>query len=331
MTSTDRACSSTDARPARTWSALGTYVYLSTSHPGLLDQAQAVAERVLAAVDRACSRFRVDSDLSRANVRPGSWVAVDPLLVAAVQVGVEAARETDGLVDPCLGRSMVHLGYDADLALVRQRRTDDPPGAPPVPRPGAWREIGLDPAGALRVPADCSLDLGATAKAWASDLVAASVVDRLGCHVVVSLGGDLRIDGPAEEDDGWPVGVAEDPGREPDEIVRLRSGGIATSTTTLRRWTAGGVVRHHLLDPRTGSQVTDHWRTATATGPTSVAANTATTAAMVLGDQAPAWLARRSVDARLVAADGTVTTVGRWPGASPRPPAGTALGHERRL
>lgn len=310
------------ARPSRSWTALGTYVYLSTSDPGLLDSARTVATEVLAAVDRTCSRFRADSDLSRANARPGHWVAVDPLLVAAVQVAVEAARESDGLVDPCLGRSMVHLGYDADLAIVRQRGNEDAParssGPVPVPRPEAWREIALDPAGAIRVPEDCTLDLGATAKALASDLVAASVVDRWGCHVVVSLGGDLRIDGPSSDDRGWPVAVAERPGEDPAEIVRLRSGGMATSTTTVRRWTSGGTVRHHLLDPRTSRPVTSRWRTATATGPTSVAANTATTAAIVLGDDAPAWLARHGVDARLVAQDGTVLTVGHWPGSERR-------------
>jgi thiamine biosynthesis lipoprotein len=44
-----------------------------------------------------------------------------------------------------------------------------------------------------------------------------------------------------------------------------------------------------------------------------VDANTASTAAMVLGADAPAWLAARSLPARLVRAGGEVVAVGAWP------------------
>jgi len=66
-------------------------------------------------------------------------------------------------------------------------------------------------------------------------------------------------------------------------------------------------------DPRTGRPTDERWRTATATGPTCVAANVATTAALVLGEAAPAWLAENGVTARLVDRTGTVTRIGGWP------------------
>jgi thiamine biosynthesis lipoprotein len=68
-----------------------------------------------------------------------------------------------------------------------------------------------------------------------------------------------------------------------------------------------------VLDPRTGLPAQEVWRTVSATGSTCSAANTATTAAIVLGEDAPAWLAAHGVTARLVATDGEVRTVGRWP------------------
>jgi thiamine biosynthesis lipoprotein len=300
--------------PARAlaWEALGTYVHLATGDPQDLVGAGALAAEVLDHVDRACSRFRDDSDLSRVNAHPGEWVAVDPLLVAATTVAVQAADMTDGLVDPCLGRSLVALGYDVTMSAVRERdpRTFAAPTSV-VPRPTAWREIRVDPAGKLRIPSDCALDLGATAKAWAADLVAAAVVDALGGRVLVSLGGDLRIDGPPG--DPWPVRVTEVPGERTGETITLSGGGLATSSTRARRWRTGHAEQHHLLDPRTGRPTTGRWRTVTATGPTSVAANVATTAALVLGDQAVTWLTEGGVTARLVAADGSVARVGDWP------------------
>jgi FAD:protein FMN transferase len=45
-----------------------------------------------------------------------------------------------------------------------------------------------------------------------------------------------------------------------------------------------------------------------------VDANTASTAAMVLGEEAPDWLAQRRLPARLVRNDGSVVCVADWPG-----------------
>jgi thiamine biosynthesis lipoprotein len=299
-------------RTSARWSSLGTYAFLATDDPRRLEQAEHLARDVLGEVDRTCSRFRLDSDLSRANRRAGRWVRVDPLLAAATTVALEAAEDTDGLVDPCLGRVLVSLGYDADLAVVHRRR-HQVPRLPVRHHPDAWREVRVDPEGALFVPAGAALDLGATAKAWASDLVARVVAEELGCQAVVSLGGDVRVDGPG---DGWPVVVTERPGDdEATETVHLHSGGLATSSTLARRWQAGNHVRHHVVDPRTGWPVEEVWRTVTATGPTCTAANTATTAALVLGERALPWLISRGITARLVAADGTVRRTGSWPGA----------------
>ena len=296
----------------QTFSAIGTYVQLATGDPTDLDEAGTVARQVIAAVDETCSRFRPDSDLSRVNARGGQWVRVDPLLCAAVRVGLEAARETDGLVDPCLGARLVDLGYDADLALVLTR--PERPWPMRAPRPhlvGAWREIEVSDD-AVRVPVGVALDLGATAKAWAADLVASTVVDRIGGAVVVSLGGDVA----ALTDDrvpSWPVTLSERPEENDGPTVWITEGGLATSSTVVRRWSRDGVDRHHLLDPRTGDPVQGPWRTVTATGPTSVAANVATTTALVLGEDAPTWLEERGVDARLVGLDSRVRRTGRWP------------------
>jgi thiamine biosynthesis lipoprotein len=295
---------------ATTFPALGTSVFVAVRDPGELGRAMMLAGEVLTDVDEVCSRFRPDSDLSRVNAHPGEWVEVDPLLVAATEVAVEAARATRGLVHPLLGRRLVELGYDRDFGelvdLADARVTETEP-----PHLDSWVDIGVDPGGAVRIPAGTSLDLGATGKAWAADLVATAYEDHLDQSAVVSVGGDLRI--ARAGDRPWRVAVAERPGDLPDTLVDLDRGGLATSSTRVRRWTRAGVRRHHVLDPRTGLPAREVWRTVSATGATCSAANTAATAAIVLGEDAPAWLAAHGVTARLVASDGGVRTVGRWP------------------
>ncbi len=303
------------APAASTWRALGTYVHLAIDHPALLPDAERAAREVLDRVDRTCSRFRPDSDLVRANAGAGGWVRVDPWLAAAVGVALEAAAETDGLVDPTLGAVLAAAGYDRDLALLPAAATT--PTASPAPRRvGAWREVVVR-EDAVRVPEGCALDLGATGKAWAADLVARVVVELTGAGVLVSLGGDIRVDGPGGGDVPWPVAVGEDPADLADaEVVVVSSGGLATSGTLWRRWRRDGVERHHLLDPRTGRSADGPWRMVSAVGSSCVAANTATTAALVLGARGGRWLDRHRVGARLVAHDGRVVTTAAWPAPS---------------
>jgi thiamine biosynthesis lipoprotein len=291
---------------AETFRALGTYVYVATRDPGELAAARRLTEVVLAEIDRTCSRFRLDSDLVRANAAAGHWLEVDPLLVAAVGVAVDAARATDGIVHPLLGRQLVSWGYDRDYGELVDTGSVTPP---PAPEPHSWTRLGLA-EDAIRVPAGTALDLGSTGKAFAADLVAATLTGELRASVVVSVGGDLAVARP--DGDAWPVAVFGQPG-EPAALVWLESGGVATSNTQVRRWSRAGTVCHHLLDPRTGAPATSAWSTASCLGTTAVAANTASTAAIVLGADAPAWLDAHAVSARLVAADGSVRRTGDWP------------------
>lgn len=313
----------TDYRMAR-WRALGTYVVLIVADGSRLDEARRLAEHALGEVDRACSRFRDDSDLVRANAEAGSWVQVSPVLVEAVETALDAAAQTDGLVDPTLGLAMSAIGYDRDLAEVQDRTQPStaapssagPADLPSIPlRSAAWREVGTAP-GQVRVPEGVALDLGATGKAFAADRLAGVLADRLTLDCIVSLGGDVAIGAATGHQHPWKVAVSERPDGEVAQTLTLARGGVATSTTVHRVWTHRGQAMHHLLDPTTGRPVARTWRTATVLADTCVAANTASTAALVLGERAPSWLHDRGVSARLVGEDGAVLTVGSWPGSA---------------
>lgn len=311
------------------WTALGTYVDLVVADGTRLEAARRATVELLADVDRTCSRFREDSDLTRANRSAGRWVRVDPLLCRAVLAALDAAEQTDGLVDPTLGAVLAGWGYDRDLAQVRagSGRSTDPAAVPPPVTGNGWLDVQVDPEGGLLVPEGLSLDLGATGKAFAADLVAEQVPGRTGTALVVSLGGDLavgRLPGDEADADGaaggdgpveWPVQVAEQPEELTDEseTVLVDSGGMATSTTTRRRWVKAGRPVHHLLDPRTHAPVEPVWRTATVAAESCLAANTASTAAIILGTAAPEWLAARDLAARLVHRDGHVVRLNGWP------------------
>jgi thiamine biosynthesis lipoprotein len=296
------------------FTALGTGATVLAADGGRLSAARNAVERELAAVDLACSRFRPDSELAEVGRTGGRPVTVSALLAEIVAASLRVARMTGGAVDPTVGEAMRRIGYDRDFALVAAGDLGPlPVRVGPVP---GWRRVELDASRRLlRVPAGVELDLGSTAKAFAADLAARSAAAAAGCGVLVSLGGDIAMVGPAPEG-GWPVLVAEDhaaPLDGPGPVVRLSRGGLATSSTTVRRWRRGEADLHHIVDPATGLPAAGRWRTASVGAATCVDANAAATAAIVWGEPAVGWLTEHRLPARLVATDGTVLTVAGWP------------------
>jgi len=326
------------------WQALGTNVVLRTADPAGLALARRAVESELAAIDRSCSRFRPDSELSRLNDRSGRPIQVSPLLFEALSLALDAARMSGGDVDPTLGRALERAGYDHDWRLLpapieEPARADREPGWPddaprrpdgelagrptsasqPVLRLRAlsgWRSVSLEPASrTVRLPRGVRLDLGATAKALAADRAAAAACTASGHGVLVSLGGDIATAGPAP-DGGWRVHVTDDHRSDataPGQTVSIRSGGLATSSTTVRRWRHEGRTMHHILNPATGAPADTCWRTVSVAAVSCAHANIACTASLVRGRAALDWLSGLGLPARLLDRDGAVTTVGRWP------------------
>lgn len=291
--------------------ALGTTAHLLVTDPDRLDIARRVLEAELLGIDAACSRFRPDSELSMVNRAAGQWCTVSALFAQALSVALNAARATDGDVDPCLGGAVVALGYDRDLAALP---ADGAPITAVGHQAGAWRFIDCD-RGRVRIPRGTALDFGATAKALAADRAAARAAADAECGVLVSLGGDISVSGPAPGG-GWRVRVSDDHAAEYDatgQTIAISAGGLATSSTTVRTWLRGGRSYHHIIDPATGLNPPAWWRTASVAAASCVDANSASTAAIVRGERAPAWLTGLALPARLVRQDYRVVTVAGWP------------------
>jgi FAD:protein FMN transferase len=292
--------------------ALGTTAVAAVTEPDALLTARAILLRELRAIDLACSRFRPDSELRR--LSRGSSGRVSPLLWSALSAALDAARMTDGLVDPTIGRAIRYVGYDRTFTRVQLRDGALTPVR--FVRAGRWQEIELDAdARTARVPAGVELDLGAAAKAFAADRIAALIAQATDAGTVVALGGDIATAGSAPVG-GWVVGVDDDHATQPNQTattVAVESGGLASSGIRVRRWRTQAGELHHILDPRTGRPARGPWTTVTVAAASCLHANAASTASIVLGAAAPTWLADRRLPARLARPDGTVTYVAGWP------------------
>jgi FAD:protein FMN transferase len=116
---------------------------------------------VLERWEEAFSLFRPESELSRVNRSRTLVVSVSPLFAQALEVALDVAAETEGLVDPTLCRR--------------------------------WREIVVS-GRLLSRPTDLRLDLNGVVKALAVD-EAVTTLDGPG---FVSVGGDLAVREPVD-------------------------------------------------------------------------------------------------------------------------------------
>jgi len=318
----------------KSWKALGTSVLVLTTRDDRLEPATTAVRQVLEDVDAAYSRFREDSELTHLNANPGRTIHVSPLLATAIDAALRAARITDGAVDPTIGRAIRVAGYDDDFsriaagggphpALPREREREIDSGergrqmklrAWHVP---GWQAIRRDRGSrTVWLPQGVELDLGSTGKALAADLAATTAMAAAGeGGVLVSLGGDIGTAGESPSG-GWRILVAEDSRVKPSgdgDVICVPAGGVATSSTTVRRWSRGGVILHHIIDPQTSLPTSGPFRTVTVVAGTCLDANIASTAAIVRGEAAIDWLTSCRLPARLVENDGTIHYIGPWP------------------
>ena len=258
-------------------------------------------------IDRACNRFRDNSEISRLN-RAEGVVTLNDTLVRSLAAAQRASELTGGLCDPTVLASLEALGYDRDYDTLGTIE-DAPVELRPAP---GFAALHFDEAGRSVVKtANWRIDLGASAKALLTDLVADDVAPTGG--VVVEIGGDVSARGRAS-DGPWVIGIAETlsiTGNEPR--ITLENGAIATSSNDVRTWRRGEHVIGHIIDPRTGYSAQSPYRAVTVIDADCVGANAFATAALLWGEDAGWHIAQAGRSARLVRHDGSIEIIGAWP------------------
>jgi thiamine biosynthesis lipoprotein len=217
-----------------------------TSDPDTVDThsiARRAVER-LHDLEQRWSRFLPASEISELNTSPDVLRQVSPDTFRLVEALVQAWHVTDGAFDPTLLGTLVHLGYGASRERA-DHRTSLAPGTCLRGRPADILVRAADRA--VMLPPGTTLDPGGLGKGLAADMIVDEIMAAGARGALVEVGGDLSVRGRPPTGHGWPISIADR-----DELIELERGGVATSSSHLRTWVAGGgQPHHHLIDPET--------------------------------------------------------------------------------
>jgi len=236
-------------------------------------------------LEQKYSRYRADSLLSRINASAGdrSGVAVDAETASLFDYAATCHAQSEGLFDVTSGILRRAWNFRSGRLPERERIAE-------LLRLVGWEKVRWSGKRIALPHAGMELDLGGYVKEYAADRVAALLGDA-GCRsALVDLGGDLAIAGPHPDGRPWIVGIrdASHPDR-PALSVPVSSGGVATSGDYERCMVVDGVRYGHILDPRTGWPIAG-LASVTVFAPRCLVAGSATTIALLQGENARAWL-----------------------------------------
>jgi thiamine biosynthesis lipoprotein len=228
--------------------AMGSPLRLTTvgAPPARADAAWSAVVAEFEATEEAMSRFRGWSGLMALNDAAGSGARtrVERRLRAALVAADRAGRITGGRFDARI------LG---DLERLRAGAATRTGSGPTLDR-ARWLTIdGRSDDVALDVPVDLDGIGKGLALRWAWDRARRTL--RPADGALLEAGGDLVASTPSPDIGPWRIGVedpAADYGADPLAVVAVDRGAVATSSVAVHRWSVGGRVVHHLIDPATG-------------------------------------------------------------------------------
>jgi thiamine biosynthesis lipoprotein len=283
--------------------ALGTVCQMRLCAPTNTVAADAarVAIAEVRRIEAKYSRYRADSVVSRINAAAGTGVPVG--------VDEETAtllRFADTLHAASEGRFDITSGILRRVWDFKSQRVPSEADVSALLPDIGWQQVDWNGA-ALSLPrSGMELDFGGFGKEYAADRAAAVLHGAGVTGGTVNLGGDVSVVGPRPDGQPWRIGIAH-PRKAGGVIasIEMTHGALATSGDYERAFEVDGRRYCHILDPRTGWPVTC-WQSVSVAGPACLASGALTTIAMLMGEDAHAFLQSQGVGYLTVDAGGQV-------------------------
>ncbi|MBR4552542.1 MAG: FAD:protein FMN transferase [Bacteroidaceae bacterium] len=243
---------------------------------------QPLIQAELIRLDSTLSLFNNQSLLSRLN--RGETQQTDTLFRSVFAIARTVSQATGGAFDITVAPLVKAWGFGPDGT----------PQAPSVQTLDSLRQVvgfsklRLQGEQLLKSDPRVQIDLGAIAKGFAVDRIAAVLRAHKVENFMVEIGGEIVAQGTNPEGKPWTVGIVKPTTEDAtaglvQQVLSLGTGAMATSGNYLNFHKQGRKRIGHTIDPRTGQPVQRNILSATVLAPNCATADAFATAFMVLG------------------------------------------------
>lgn len=206
--------------------------------------AVSAATAAINALDRALDRTDPGSQVSAINAGDGA-AEISGQVLSLIQAALEYGRATDGAFDITVAPVMDAWGFTTEEKQV--------PSQEVLNQLLPLVDSGLITAdGGVTLAPGQSIDLGGIAKGYASDCVEEILREQGVASGVISLGGNVYVQGNSPDGDPWQIAVRDPQGDGAFAVLRLTDAYAITSGGYQRYFEQDGRIYHHIIDPATG-------------------------------------------------------------------------------
>ena len=251
---------------------------------------QAQIDAALDEVNRQMSTYRPDSEISRFNLSPPNQpLPISPGFLHVLRRALEIAHATGGAFDPTVGALVNLWGFGPDGL---RRAPPSPAQIDAARQTVGYRHVSIAPDGRIsKTLPGLRLDLGAIAKGYGVDQVAALLRAQNLNDFIVEIGGETLAEGLNPDGIPWRVGILQ-PTLDADNaaplhaILRLFPPCAVATSGDYRNYfldPSSGQIQSHIIDPRTAAPAQHAVASVTVLAPDCLAADALATALLVLG------------------------------------------------
>lgn len=185
-------------------------------------------------------------------------VAVDQRIIDMLEFAKEMDSKTDGYVNVAMG-SVLSIWHDYRTEGISSPENAVLPPMEELELAAAHMDIGMveidrDASTVYLPDPEMSLDVGAVAKGYATEMVCRKLEADGFKQALVSVGGNVRAIGTRADDTMWSVGI-QNPDLQSAEkylhTAKLSDMSLVTSGSYQRYYTVNGVRYHHIVNPGT--------------------------------------------------------------------------------
>lgn len=287
----EQVADSNNLRPSQKTHQFKGYVMGTQWHATVVASSKHKAQEIksaivsaLAQVDNLMSTYKATSEVSKLNNQDNK-TKISKETFFVLQTALKIAESSNGAFDPTV-MPLVNLWGFGPAPTPTQ--TPAKSTITKILSSTGWDKIRLNKS-TLEVEKkhpDLQIDLSAIAKGYGCDL-AASRLEELGIkRYMIEVGGEIYVKGLSPQNRLWRLAIDSPSEKGFERVIKLNSGGLATSGDYRNTRIYNGKIYSHTIDPRNGYPTQHNLASVTVLAPTCVEADAIATACMVLGEEA---------------------------------------------